>query len=479
MRKFFGLIINEYVKIVCKTSTKILLAAVILVALGYNLIVNFSVSEMNRSRGRYSWGPDDYISNAKSEKYEGWERDVELHTYFKENNIEMRGFQNEDDPDIWRHVAVYSLFNIKDMLKEAESGGDGADMLAEIKKLAEDMDSAIKNKDWKAYYRCELTSLGISGNGDPTQNDMDMYVWALQYRIDNDVPPGNWKDEVLNTISWNKQRLQTEYKEVEKTDDKYAEKVRLENELAIAEYRLEQDVESYTYDGIESISNLYGGSKPGLWNIFASSVTTISIISVLIIVVAGSLLSSEFSAGTVKFLLINPVKRWKIFTAKYVSVLSITLLALIVLYIFNFIFAGILFGFGNFGAPFLSAAEGAVHAGSSFAYVAGKYLLGSVGMVCMATFAFAISSLVRNSALSIGLGVFLLLIGSSAVQILNMLGFYQAKYILFANTDLNAVINGNTGFINHTLTFTLINIAVYMVVFLRTAWDGFVRNDVK
>jgi ABC-2 type transport system permease protein len=120
-----------------------------------------------------------------------------------------------------------------------------------------------------------------------------------------------------------------------------------------------------------------------------------------------------------------------------------------------------------------------VTAGSSFLFVAGKYLLSSVGMICMATFAFAISSLVRNSALSIGLGIFLYFSGSMAVLILNQLGIYQAKYVLFANTDINAVMNGTTGFINHSLGFALINIAVYMIVFILIAWDGFVRNEIK
>jgi ABC-type transport system involved in multi-copper enzyme maturation permease subunit len=75
--------------------------------------------------------------------------------------------------------------------------------------------------------------------------------------------------------------------------------------------------------------------------------------------------------------------------------------------------------------------------------------------------------------------VFLYFVGGGVVGVLGMFNIYQAKYILFANTDINAVLNGTTGFINHTLTFALINIAVYMIVFILAAWDGFVRNDVK
>jgi len=41
------------------------------------------------------------------------------------------------------------------------------------------------------------------------------------------------------------------------------------------------------------------------------------------------------------------------------------------------------------------------------------------------------------------------------------------------------IINNQTPFLGHTVGFALIVTAVYMVVFLLTAWDAFVRRDVK
>jgi ABC-2 type transport system permease protein len=199
----------------------------------------------------------------------------------------------------------------------------------------------------------------------------------------------------------------------------------------------------------------------------------------LIIIVAGSILSAEFSAGTVKFLLINPVKRWKIFAAKYITVLTFSLAMLITLYVFNVIFAGVFLGFGDLFAPHLSVADGGVVTGSSLLFLASRYLLGVVEVIILGTFAFAVSSLVRSSALAIGLGVFLYFSGWMAVNILAQMNFYQAKYILFANTNLLNISHGMSGFVNHTLTFAVVNIAVYMFVFLLTAYDGFVRGDVK
>jgi len=480
LRKFFGLIINEYVKIFCKASTKIMMAVIVLVALGYNFIMYIGTS--SESDFYYNaMGPEYYIENAKTQKYDGWERDLAMYTYYLENDIEYIEYYSvsEPKPDEWRSEAIQSMFWLKyDTLKEAETNGEKNKVDA-INLYVDELDKAIKSKDWKAYYKAELAYLEkITGSGEREIQEYDIKAWQLKYKTDNDVAPDDWRYMLINDIAGYRYTL-LDYTDVTEIDENYAIKIDNQNKLVIAEYRLENDIKEYTYNGIESI---YQNSSlvPGFWDIFGMSIMTISVISVLIIIIAGSLISSEFSSGTVKFLLINPVKRWKIFVAKYISVISITLVSLLVLYIFNFIFAGIFFGFNSIASPFLSAENGNLIVGSSIGYIAVKYLLDSIGMVCMATFAFMLSSLVRNSALAIGLGVFLFLTGENViVNILTMLGIYQAKYILFANTSLNSVINGDTPFVNHTLSFALINIAVYMVVFILTAWDGFVRNDIK
>jgi ABC-2 type transport system permease protein len=544
LKKFGGLIVNEYVKILCKVSTKILLIAVIIVAAGFNALMYVGYNMTNNWSGWHSMSVDDYIR--MYEGVEGMEREVEKWIYIRDNEIDLQDFFNaqgswyrssfyysyrDESADIWRARAVHDMFELKyiihmdEIIRLIESGelersvfrqrmshpnewrGGGYDdygvadedeeyefagyfyggsyydeweiqryavIIAEIGSLEniseqiEMLDAAIKNRDWKEYYKFVLGRAGTDENS--------VEAWRWEYKIINNIAPGDWKDPVVDEAARYKISL-AEMEHITEYDDGYAQKMLLINSLAIAEHRLENNIERYTFDGIDSMNTYV--PDPGFWNIFAVSTMTVSIISVLIIVIAGGLLSSEFSAGTVKFLLINPVKRWKIVAAKYISVLSITLAAIIALYIFNMIFAGVFFGFRNFTAPYLSAHNGEIITGSSFIFVLIRYFLASVGMVCMATFAFALSSLVRNSALAIGLGVFLFLSGNIVVQVLSMLGLYQAKYILFANTNLISVINGQTGFINHTLTFALTNIAVYMIVFLWTAWDGFVRNDVK
>ena len=96
----------------------------------------------------------------------------------------------------------------------------------------------------------------------------------------------------------------------------------------------------------------------------------------------------------------------------------------------------------------------------------------------MATMAFALSSLFKSSALAIGTGVFCMMGGSTLIQILSMLKQDWARYLIFANTNLASIYEGKSLFPQHSLTFALVVIAVHMVIFLLTAWDGCTKREV-
>ena len=107
-----------------------------------------------------------------------------------------------------------------------------------------------------------------------------------------------------------------------------------------------------------------------------------------------------------------------------------------------------------------------------------QYLMKSVEMVVMSTLAFAISSLVRSTALAIGVSVFTMCIGSTVTQLLGQLGQDWARFLVFANTDLASISKGYSIFAQHSLTFAVGVLIAHMVVFLLTAWDGFTKRSV-
>ena len=59
--------------------------------------------------------------------------------------------------------------------------------------------------------------------------------------------------------------------------------------------------------------------------------------------------SSKGGRGTIKSLIIAPVRRWKIYTAKYLSLIVTILVLTLYTYITSALINGLLFGFSSFG----------------------------------------------------------------------------------------------------------------------------------
>ena len=92
--------------------------------------------------------------------------------------------------------------------------------------------------------------------------------------------------------------------------------------------------------------------------------------------------------------------------------------------------------------------------------------------------AFAVSSLLKSTAAAIGIGCGCMAFGSIGITILAALNQDWGRYLLFANTDLVAISKGEGLFINMSLPFAITMLAIYTVIFMVTAYDGFVRREV-
>ena len=88
-----------------------------------------------------------------------------------------------------------------------------------------------------------------------------------------------------------------------------SEKERLEDKEKILEYRLANSVEPLDNNSREKM--------------IMDSAGIGSIVVLLTVIVAAGIVASEFSQGTIKMLLSRPVKRWKILTSKYLTVILV------------------------------------------------------------------------------------------------------------------------------------------------------------
>lgn len=247
----------------------------------------------------------------------------------------------------------------------------------------------------------------------------------------------------------------------------------------------EMEEESFLQDINTSIiaqNNYYleNDIKPegyGAWQFVMENELLVPIVSLLTIIIAAGIVANEFRWGTIKLLLIRPISRSKLLLSKYIAVLLFALNTLLFVVIFSWIIGALFFGMEGLNPSI------AIDKGNGLEYVAvineviSGYGYKLVDLVMMATFAFMISSIFRNSALAIGVAVFLMMAGNSIVMFFAERTW--AKYILFANTDLSQYSNSGEPLMEGmTLTFSIIVLLVYFVVFLVASWGVFTKRDV-
>ncbi|MFD1929666.1 ABC transporter permease [Sporosarcina siberiensis] len=198
-----------------------------------------------------------------------------------------------------------------------------------------------------------------------------------------------------------------------------------------------------------------------------------SLVMLLMIVVSAGIVATEFSTGTIKMLLSRPVKRWKILTSKYLTVLLFGLLLTVVTYVFSVISAYIFYPAAEGSSILFNNSEIAISAvfGESIYLV-----VLSFAYVCvMATLAFMIGSVFRSSSLAIGISIFLYFTGTMIVMFLQ--DYAIAKYLVFAH-GLDQYGMGYKMLESNTMPFSIAVLTAYVIVFLGISYATFVKRDI-
>lgn len=269
----------------------------------------------------------------------------------------------------------------------------------------------------------------------------------------------NWRTELQKENKALQKDTEDYIKETNPDEDDFYVKMNQE-EMDRNNYYLEHDIQPQNY---------------GAWQFTSDNAGLLSVVSLLTIIVAAGTVANEFRWGTIKLLLIRPISRSVILLSKYVSVLLFALITLVFVLALSLISGGIFFGFED-SLQTVVTSHGELQQTSLVTETLSSYGYQIVNLIMMTTFAFMISVLFRNSALAIGIAIFLMLSGNSIV------GFFQdrawAKYILFANTDLQQYTTGSPLMEGMTMQFSITVLVVYYIIFIALSWIMFTKRDV-
>lgn len=196
------------------------------------------------------------------------------------------------------------------------------------------------------------------------------------------------------------------------------------------QYYLDNNINPYDETGETVFSTMLG----------TKSFIEIIIVFMIIAVVTGDIVSSEYSPATIKMLLAKPVSRFKILLSKFIAIFAANVFLIIIPQVLLFIVLGITDGFPNMSLPIgvgtryqydktviigknqigVSPVVGStqiVPYAKYFMYVAGMDLLFIVTCVSIC---FLISVLIKNSGIaigsSVGIGLVMSIFGIMAIQ---------------------------------------------------------------
>ncbi|KQL53445.1 hypothetical protein AN964_08020 [Heyndrickxia shackletonii] len=272
--------------------------------------------------------------------------------------------------------------------------------------------------------------------------------------LDKGKQNANWKTELSAQVQNDEKSL--------KGMPKIA-RSEIQKKIDINKYRIEHNIPPQT--------------KKTMYSFINESSALITFAGLFTIIIAAGIVASEFGWGTIKLLLIRPIKRSKILLSKYFTVLLFGILMTAVLFVGAALIGLILFGTGAGSNIHLAYANNHVVEQSMLWFLVKKFLLSSIDVLMLATMAFMISAVFRNSSLAIGISIFLLVMGSNVTMLLSM-KFDWAKYILFANTDLMQYVDGTPMVKGMTLGFSITMLIIYFVIFQLLAFGVFTKRDV-
>lgn len=265
---------------------------------------------------------------------------------------------------------------------------------------------------------------------------------------------GPWQDYVKEQIQNNEEIIADE----EIVDEDFKQHFIEENQKL--QYRLDNDLELSPTITIDRV--------------ISDAVTYTMFITLFTIIVAASIVSIEFSTGTIKMLLTRPVSRAKILTSKLITVFLfgffLIAINLVVSSIIGFIF------YGTTANVQLELVDGAIVEVNVWKDLAYTQLLSLGDFVMSILFAFLVGSVFRSSSIAIGFSFFMSFMAGTVVMLFSRYEF--VKYIWITHTDLTQHKTGNKIVEGITMPFSLTVLAIYAVLFIVVSYISFTKRDV-
>ncbi|OOM69015.1 ABC transporter permease subunit [Clostridium sp. BL-8] len=203
----------------------------------------------------------------------------------------------------------------------------------------------------------------------------------------------------------------------------------------------------------------------------------VTFIVLFMAIFSANIIAEEYSKGSIRQLLIKPVKRWEIFTAKFCSVALVSIILCSLLFIISLIIGLILFSKNSSSINDVILSNGNLVERNMLQYVILSSLSDVFSIVVISSLSFLVATIVRTAGLSIIISISVYFGGLIGVSFLKNNPIY--KYMLTPNLSLSSYLpGGNLPFEGASFSFSLIICIIYLIIFLFSGLYIFSIRDV-
>ena len=483
-----NLVKNELIKIFKKKTIYITMVVIFLLLIFMNCMFKYANGGSEYDYYLYN---ENYINSLRSElETLNPEKSSDVTTYINLlSEIQLSEMMEQHKDAEWKLAIINE--RIAPYITERNTYQYGAEKNeAQVQEINQEIDALLAKldeNDWKYFAREDLAKAeqqieelnaqkeqtedkAVLENIETQLDNAQMEKEIAEIRLNKEIPYGT---DYLNRAISNLQTANTNLANFKNTEElTYQERLEYNSYLedqAESRYILETGRDIHNTNTLKGIlENFY--SQFGIFLI------------VVVVMIAGTIVSEEFNKGTIKLLLVKPYKRNKILMAKAMTTLIMIIFIIVVTLVMQILIGGIIFGFDSLSEPVVAYNfnTNTMEQMNIFANLGVQTLTQLPMIILLATLAFAISTLFTNSTLAITIS----LLGFMSASIINQLAIgYDLqfmKYFVTMNWDLSIYANGALPYMEGmNMTMSIIICVIYFLIMMIPTFMVFKKRNIK
>lgn len=485
-----NLIKNELIKILKKKTTYILLV----ITVAFIVLLNFMYKNNDDSIYSLNYS-DDAIEFYEEELASYSPDDPETKEIYFDMKLKLDTVKlmQQYGFDSWQAYVINSQMddlvdmNTINIYTTSKKHSISEKEYLEAKQSYDSFIQKLDTNDWKFFVENELNDINQQINEQirlknttkdaveiesiySTLNNLENQKKVLEWRLQNDI---NYENTFLNSCLNRYVDIQDEIYQYEHTK---------EHEYSQTQeyYKNLDTIHEYEYYIENNIRNISSNDNRGILLNLCNEYELFFII--FAVMIAGAIVSDEFSKGTIKLLLVRPYHRAKILLSKFIVCIIMLILCITVITGLQFIIGGMIQGFSSVNIPAIvyNHHTNQVETIPVFVYVIINAFAKLPMYILLLTLAFACSTIFTNTAVSIVLP----LLGYMATSLINQFAIYYnvkaLQYFVTPNWDFTQYLFGGLPMFEGLQVHFSIGICLlYFFIMLATMFTVFQKRNIK